>query len=311
MNTDGELYVNGSIDDDAGTLYLTDGILGGTGSIAMSKFIFGASSSGTDDLTVQDLTITVNDFGSNVSYSQGGGTKTFNNVDMTVEGDLRLSSGNENFILAGGSEITVASGGLLDLEDADGINVGTGGGKVTVLAGGTLDRSTNTGDTAIHAEVDLAGTLTVQSGKLELAGGGLITNSATVSSGAILELSGSNAFAVDAALNLGGAGTTLLDAATVNVTGAFAVLGSHTLDIATGDDASAEAEYPEPAKSTIDSLPIRTLPVTWAVRSDCSTVICSTACERDETSFWHVALVVRSVRPRICRDAARLVSADA
>ena len=30
----------------------------GTGSIAMSKFIFGASSSGTDDLTVQDLTIT-------------------------------------------------------------------------------------------------------------------------------------------------------------------------------------------------------------------------------------------------------------
>ena len=39
----------------------------------------------------------------------------------------------------------------------------------------------------------------------------------------------------------------------------------------------------DPARSTIDNLPMRTLPVTCAVASDCSTVIWSTAWEREET----------------------------
>ena len=39
----------------------------------------------------------------------------------------------------------------------------------------------------------------------------------------------------------------------------------------------------EPARSTSDSLPMRTFPVTCAVRSEFSTVTWRTACERDET----------------------------
>eukprot|EP00966_Prymnesium_polylepis_P043285 1004660-Prymnesium_polylepis.1 len=54
----------------------------------------------------------------------------------------------------------------------------------------------------------------------------------------------------------------------------------------------------EPARSTIDSLPIRTLPVTCAVASDCSMVTCSTACERLETWFAAVGSTVRYRLPR-------------
>ena len=54
----------------------------------------------------------------------------------------------------------------------------------------------------------------------------------------------------------------------------------------------------EPARSTIESLPMRTLPVTCAVRSDCSMVTCSTACEREETWLAAVGSTVRCKLPR-------------
>lgn len=49
----------------------------------------------------------------------------------------------------------------------------------------------------------------------------------------------------------------------------------------------------DPARSTIESLPTLTLPVTCAVASDCSMVTCSTACEREDTWFAAVGSTVR------------------
>mmetsp|Transcript_3054 Transcript_3054/g.8034 ORF Transcript_3054/g.8034 Transcript_3054/m.8034 type:complete len:251 (-) Transcript_3054:373-1125(-) len=54
----------------------------------------------------------------------------------------------------------------------------------------------------------------------------------------------------------------------------------------------------EPARSMSESLPTRTLACTLAVLAVSRTVICSTACEREETAFACVALMARFPFPR-------------
>ncbi len=228
------LAIDGFVDDELGVLYLTDGILEGAGAVAMSQIRLGYDGTSGDDFTIADLDLTIKDKSAATSRIEGTGTKTIDGGTVTVEGDLRLESGQENFFLDNGAAITVISGALLDLEDADGIHVGSGGGFLSIESGATLDRSSNTGDTAIDAVVDLNGTVTVQAGKLELTGGGTVAGAINVVASATMELSGSDGYVVDDTLNLTGTGRTLLDATTLDVGGAFTVSAGHTLTIGAG-----------------------------------------------------------------------------
>ncbi|MEX2311841.1 MAG: LamG-like jellyroll fold domain-containing protein, partial [Rhodospirillales bacterium] len=230
----GSLIVNGLIDDDVGQLFLKDGTLDGSGSITLPRIFFGAGSAPGDVFTVQNIDLTISDVASHSSLVQGTGVKVIDAASITVDGDLRIESGQENFSLDNGASITIASGGLLVLADEDGINAGTGSGTLTVLMGGTLERSTSSGDTAIDVPVDLNGAVNVQTGRLELTAGGNLSGAVTLSNSAHFELSGLNVFTVNDALAISGAGTTTLDNVDLEIDADFSIAGGHTLDIAAG-----------------------------------------------------------------------------
>lgn len=164
----------------------SDGTTGALSSI-------GGQRGGGGTLTVSG-TATMSSFGTTFAggVTNLNGTTTISS-GLTVSGIVTLNATTS--LVAGGGitdtgVLNVGSGGTLDLA-ADGVNVfDGGGGKMNVLSGGTVKRSAPGTDGQLGINVANAGTVSVDAGRLRVAGPNTLTQTAGVTDVKANELAG-------------------------------------------------------------------------------------------------------------------------
>ncbi|MGE3311488.1 MAG: beta strand repeat-containing protein [Limisphaerales bacterium] len=149
----------------------------------------------------------------------GSGAKSFTNVrTVNAEGTLEFG-GTANVTLTSASVLQAASGGLIDIQtDADIVYGGGSASTVQVQSGGTARKSSGAGVTQVGSGVAFnnAGTVQVQSGTLQLAGGGSSSGAFEIASGAAFDYSGGTHVLENGAA-FSGAGVARVSGATLSV----------------------------------------------------------------------------------------------
>jgi hypothetical protein len=240
----------------AGTVGVTGGTLNAAGAVAVTGTlqvsggtanIDGASSS-TAALTVSGGTLggsgllTVSGpmswTGGNLSGA-GGATRVLSGGTLSIAPATTVSLGSYTLELAGtgtwtgtasmnsglGAVLRVLGGATLDIQGDPTVAYNLGGTATALDVLGTLTRTTSTNPAVLNVAVNDSGTVSVQSGSLQLGGGGASTGSFTAASGATLDFSGGT-HALDATSSVTGAGTVGFTGGAVNGAGAVAVTGT-------------------------------------------------------------------------------------
>src|SRR5262249_47633821 len=145
------------------------------------------------------------------------GTTTKDLSQRTVNtGSLSTWSGS-GVRMGNGATLHNTATGTFDVQSDD--TISNLGGTLSIVNDGLLKRTTSTGAfSAAAAAFNNAGTVQVQSGTLTL-GSGTSSGSFSVSTGAVLQFSGSNPYTLDASSSVSGAGTVRFSSGTVNIGG--------------------------------------------------------------------------------------------
>ena len=150
---------------------------------------------------------------------------------LSLTGDSLINSGAATWsastaiILSGGAVLSNAVSGIFDCA-ADG-TIQNGSGANLLANAGLFRKINSTGTTTIQVPFDNSGTVQVQSGTLDLAGGGSSSGNYEVSSGASLIFSaGTNN--VTPSSTITGAGDFHVTGGTANLFGSITTLGAHS-----------------------------------------------------------------------------------
>ncbi len=169
--------------------------------------------------------------------SVGGFSGTAGTIDTMVEFNGGAVNGNMNMNGALVNSGTLAWNGDLFMNGGVLTNLGTinlAAGSEAIFEGGSPDidndgqfNGAGTGTSTINVPFNNVGTVAVNGGTLDLAGGGTESNSFTVASGATLEL-GAGTFAFKSGSTILGAGNLTVNGATVGLGGMCDVTGAYT-----------------------------------------------------------------------------------
>jgi len=212
-----------------GILSLALGTLAGAGNLAVNgNFIWtGGALSGTGVRTIASggvLTIS-----GSATKSLSGGATLINMAQATWSQGL-ISVGL-------GAAISNAPGGTFDITSD--VSYLDGGGAITTRNAGLWRKTGGSGLTTLNDAFENSGTVEVQSGTLQLIGGGTSTGSFAILAGAVLDFGGGT-HNLNSGANVSGAGTLVVSANTVNLVGTFSgpgpvVLSGGTLNANSGD----------------------------------------------------------------------------
>jgi hypothetical protein len=185
----------------AGTFDWTGGSLGGSGGGGMVQVLAGGT------LTIAPLSVAQLE-----AYTlelDGAGSWT---------GSGSVNSGS-------GATLRVGTGGALTVSGDPTFSFNLGGGAPLFENLGTVTRSTSANPFVVNVPIGGTGTWNVQSGALDLGGGGTVDGALSVAAGATLGLTGGT-LTLSAAASVTGAGTVDFGGATVHVAGAYGVSGA-------------------------------------------------------------------------------------
>lgn len=144
--------------------------------------------------------------GSTLTLNNAGGVSLNGGGTLTNKGTIVQAGGGDLFINGGGTTLDTIAGGLYDFQ-ADS-NVNWSGGPGVFLSEGTLSRSAGGKSSAVVCNFTITNAIKVSSGTLTLAPAGATGSvadaKATVSKGAVLNLTGGSQ--VNYAGNLTGIG---------------------------------------------------------------------------------------------------------
>lgn len=254
----------GTIEVDAGTLSINPRFTGATYTSGTFTVATGATldltnsnnfdmsgtftGSGGGSVLLRNGTLLVDSVGASFDFPAGlfqwtggtiGGSGTLTNTgSMTVGGpgspDLRgsladagtISQTGGDLLTGGGGQLTIASGGVYDIQTDNGINWDTSGPVPQVVNQGTLKKSAGTGTSTVSARFsNSGGTIVVASGALAVNTSGLGATYAggtfNIAAGATLDLTDRFTAAVSGTINGSGNGAVVLHG-TLNVDAAGA-----------------------------------------------------------------------------------------
>src|SRR4029079_8120695 len=201
-----------------GMLELDSGALGGTGALSVSGLTTGAGG------TMQDAGIT----NANGGMTINGSDKILSARTLNIAAGTTATWTGGNINSSPGATINVS--GTWDVEtDADFANQSGGPAAINILANATLKKTVATGVTDINnpwaVNVNLNGTLDVQSGTVILNGGGT-SDGSYKASGATAKLNfGGGTHTLNATSSVSGAGTIGFSSGSVNIGGPYTVSG--------------------------------------------------------------------------------------
>ena len=153
------------------------------------------------------------------------GTVNFAQYTLEVAGTGTWTGTSQ--IYGGQAIIRVASGGTLDIQGDPSLAFNAywaWAPRLNVAGGGTLNRTTSTGVAAIGGPLNDSGTVNVQSGSLQLTGGGTSTGAYQVATGGVLDFN-SGTHTLAAGSNVTGAGLVMFSGGTVTAAGGYGVTG--------------------------------------------------------------------------------------
>ena len=192
-----------------GAFNLGGGILSGAGSFTINGPF--SWSSGTVNNTGG---VTLNGAGS--LSGVGAGAMTLSGPLINA-GALTWSGSGNNLIMASGTLTNLAAGTITITTDISGVS---GGGFNSFGNAGLLRKTGGTGTTTLSVPFVNTGDVQVQSGTLDMAGGGLASGTFEVSANATLQFGGTT-YTLSAASNVTGAGKAIFSSGTINAAGTY------------------------------------------------------------------------------------------
>jgi urease beta subunit len=214
----GTLAVNTPASMAVTNLILSSGTLSGNGPLAVN-----GPFSWSNGTVANTGGVTLN--GTSSLSGVGSGTMSLNGL-LINGGSLTWSGSGNNLYFYGGTLTNLAAGTLTITADVSALN---GGGGGTLGNAGTLKKTTTTGTTTIGSYVEFinSGDVQVQSGTLDVTGGGSATGMFEVSANATLQFD--NVYTLNSASSVTGAGTVLMSAGTVTLTGTVSLSGTNII----------------------------------------------------------------------------------
>ncbi len=213
LMSSGNLTVNTPVTMAVTNLILSGGILGGSGSVTVNgPFNW---SSGTINNTGG---VTLN----GVSSLSGVGGDTMRLYGLLINAGTLTWGGSGNNLYNSGTLTNLASGTITISAD-----VSTAYGSGTIGNAGLLRKTGTTGTTTLNVALVNSGDVQVQSGTLDLTGGGSASGTFEVSANATLQFDDN--YTLSSPSSVTGAGTVLMSSGTVNLSGTFSLSGTNTI----------------------------------------------------------------------------------
>jgi hypothetical protein len=252
---------SGVFDISSGTADFSDAATAAT--LSMS----GGTLTGPGDLTITGATSWTGGTmsGSGTTIAEGGlaiGSATAGLADEILSGRTlnnagvaTLSSPNDSYglYLTGGATLDNAPGSTFNIEtDAQIVFGGNSPSDGTVVNEGTFAKTAGTGTSAVGVTFEQGGTgsTVVQSGTLDLTGGGTISGTVpteiSIGAGASLDLS-SGTLSITSVTGIADSGTLALDGASINIGANLSIAGTGAFSISSGtttlDDAVSAQSF--------------------------------------------------------------------
>ncbi|MGA2557653.1 MAG: hypothetical protein ABSG04_15400, partial [Verrucomicrobiota bacterium] len=215
VNANNTLTLNGaSTVGSNGAFNLARGTLGGSGSFTVNGPFTWSSGyiNNTGGVTLNGT-----------SSLNGAGNNSMQLYGLLINaGALTWSGSGANLYISGGTFTNLASGTITITADVSSAASGTIGNA------GLLRKTGASGTTTLSAAFVNTGDVQVQSGTVDLTGGGSASGTFEVSANATLQFGGGT-YTLSSASSVTGAGTVLISAGTVNSSGTFSLTGTNTI----------------------------------------------------------------------------------
>jgi hypothetical protein len=199
----------------SGALTQSGGTIGGSGLLTVAgafPWSGGSLSGGGGTLRVSGA----------LSVSGSGAGRQLNTYTLEAGGGGTWSTTTAAMNSGSGGTLRVLAGQTLDVTGDFGVLFNQGGASSRVVVLGTLRRTTSTGLVTFSTTLEDSGAVAVQTGTLQLGGGGNSSGPFTVAAGATLDFAGGT-HSLSAAATVSGAGAVQVSAGIVNYSGTMSI----------------------------------------------------------------------------------------